>query len=159
MEPQLGQTLQSPPLDSPLQRRPTGLYNLSARTCVILGQWCNKPVLVTPVCGAVRCGAVMLMLCRAVRTALGRFHPITSLWTGGGGVASVTVKGPWSRAQSSSVERRHHVQVHGLLTGLLKQRNLHLKAQYYFHLTVIHEILQAYLQVLRRLLLNLLCQR
>lgn len=53
------------------------------------------------------------------------------------------------------VEPRHHVQVHGLLTGLFKPKNRHPKAQYHFHLTVIHEILQAYLQVLRRLLLNL----
>lgn len=41
----------------------------------------------------------------------------------------------------------------------IQTTHIQLKAHCNFHLTVIHEILQAYLQVLRRLLLNLLCQR
>lgn len=65
-----------------------------------------------------------------------------------------------SQSHSSSAEPPHHVlRVHGLLTGLVNRLPLLSEAQDNFHLTVLHEILQAYLQVLRRLLLNLICRR
>lgn len=72
------------------------------------------------------------------------------------GEASVTANGPRSRSHSSSVELRHTVRDNGLVTGRFKHKNHYPKAQYNFHLALIHEILQAYLQVLRGLLLNLL---
>lgn len=72
------------------------------------------------------------------------------------GEASVTANGPRNRSHSSSVELRHTVRDNGLVTGRFKHKNHYPKAQYNFHLALIHEILQAYLQVLRGLLLNLL---
>ena len=97
-----------------------------------------------------------------MRTALGRPQPITAAGGArrrGERPSQLTDRGG---AEADRILRlsklRYHVQVHGLLTGLfppLWWEHLHPKAQYTFHLTVIHEILQAYLQVLRRLLLNL----
>lgn len=93
---------------------------------------------------------------------------------GGGGGGAVRANGPGRtelRPHSSSVEapseqQRRILSVRaGSWTSdwgwgcLSHTTHLHPEAQSHFHLTVIHEILQAYLQVLRRLLLNLLCQR
>lgn len=117
----------------------------------------NKPILVaTPLILTELCGAA-----DAVLTALGRRQPITSV--GGGrraGGASVTASGPWSSGSHSSSGRPAASRTGSWSSDWAVQtkKYLHVKAHYHFHLTVIHEILQAYLQVLRRLLLNLLCQ-
>lgn len=147
-----GDTPPRPP--PPLRPWTGGLYSTAAVVGVVSGQGRvprNKRILVP------RARAAADAVLRAAHQAASSQSRHRQRKEAGG--ASVTANGPWSRAQSSSVQRPHHVQVHGLLTGPSEQRNPHLKAQYYFHLIVIHEILQAYLQVLRRLLLNRLRRR